>query len=112
MRAANRLAALRAAADTIAVSDLSRLECRVGPMRRLDAAVLAVFDQFFALPDVRVVSLDTAVYDRATAIRAAYGFKTVDAIHLAAGVEAKCDSFLTNDARLSRFPDITVGVLP
>jgi predicted nucleic acid-binding protein len=112
VRATNRLAALRAAGDTIAVSDLSRLECRVGPMRRVDAAVLAVFDQFFVLPDVRIVPLTTAVYDRATTVRAAYDFKTVDALHLAAAAEARCYGFLTNDNRLSLYSDVPVEILP
>jgi predicted nucleic acid-binding protein len=49
--------------------------------------------------------------DRATAIRAQYGFKTPDAIHLAAAVPSGCDVFLTNDHRLDRFPDITIEIV-
>jgi predicted nucleic acid-binding protein len=112
VRAANRLAGLKAAKDQIAVSDLVRLECRVEPIRTHDTQVLAKFDTFFAAPDVLHVPLTTAVYDRATVIRATYGFKTADAIHLAAAVEAGCGRFLTNDTRLSRFSDIPVEVLP
>ena len=100
VRAVARLAALRAANDQIAFSDLSQLECRVGPLRGRDAAMVLIFDQFFARPDVRLVPLATAVYDRATAIRATHGFKTLDALHLAAAVEAGCGSFRTNDTRL------------
>ena len=111
-RATSRLAVLRAAKDQIAVSDLTRLECRVLPIRLNKTQALADFDAFFALPDVLHVPLTTAVYDRATVIRARYGFKTTDALHLAAAVEAGCGRFLTNDTRLSRFPDIPVEVLP
>jgi uncharacterized protein len=111
-RAIARLAALWAAGDQIAASDLVRLECRVRPMRLGLSARLADFDNFFARPDVRLVPLTTAVYDRATTIRAAYNFKLADSLHLAAAVEGGCDSFLTNDARLSRFPDIPIEVLP
>jgi predicted nucleic acid-binding protein len=111
-RAANRLAALAAAGDGIAVSDLTRLECRVKPIQLGDAPALAKFDTFFALPDVRKVPLTTAVYDRATDIRAQHKFKTADAIHLAAAVESGCGAFLTNDARLAAFPVITVEILP
>jgi predicted nucleic acid-binding protein len=71
-----------------------------------------VFDGFFALPDVQAVPLPRAVYDRATLIRAQHGFKTIDALHLAAAVEAGCGRFLTNDTRLRTFSDITVEVLP
>ncbi len=112
VRASNRLATMRTAADRIAVSDLVRLECRVMPLRLGDSLKLALFDSFFAQPDVSILPLTTAVFDRATRIRAQHGFKTIDAINLAAAVEHGCDRFLTNDVRLSRFPDITVEVLP
>jgi predicted nucleic acid-binding protein len=45
-------------------------------------------------------------------IRAKHNFKTVDALNLAAAVEGNCDRFLTYDARLARFADIPVEVLP
>jgi predicted nucleic acid-binding protein len=111
-RAAHRLAALTAAGDRIAVSDLIRMECRVGPLRVGDRQRLAAFDRFFAQPDVLVLPLTTAVLDRATAVRAQHGFRSVDAINLATAVEHGCDRFLTNDTRLSRFPDVGVEILP
>jgi predicted nucleic acid-binding protein len=111
VRALARLKALEASGDQIAVSDLTRLECRVMPVRLGDAAKLAVFDGFFARPDVRLVPLPTAVYDRATLIRATYHYRLADSLHLAAAVASGCDRFLTNDTRLGGFPDITVEVL-
>jgi predicted nucleic acid-binding protein len=112
LRATHRLAASMAAGDRIAVTDLTRLECRIIPVRNRDAVKLGEFDTFFARPDVRWGPMTTAVFDRATQIRAAYNFKLGDALHLAAAVEAGCDRFLTNDTRLSRFPDVPVEVLP
>jgi uncharacterized protein len=109
--AAQRLAALRAAADEIAVSDLTRLECRVQPIHLADQQRLAMFDAFFALPEVKRVPLTTAVYDRATDLRARHAFKTTDAIHLAAAIEAGCGCFLTHDFRLARCADIPVEIL-
>jgi predicted nucleic acid-binding protein len=58
-----------------------------------------------------VVSLSREVIDCATKIRAHYGFKTPDAIHLAAAVVSGCDAFLTNDHRLDRFIDIAIEVV-
>src|SRR5436309_1245844 len=107
-----RLAAARAAGDELAVSDLTRLECRVHPMGRGDAQLLAEFDAFFAAPDVLRVPITTAVFDRATPIRAVHNYKLGDALHLATAVEGGCGVFLTNDHRLSGFPDIPVEVLP
>ena len=111
-RARARLATLEKAGDRIAVSDLSRLERRIKPIRTGDAASLAQFDAFFARPDVQRVPLSTAVYDRATLLRATYNFKLGDSLHLAAAIEAGCDLLLTNDHRLSKCTQIWIEVLP
>lgn len=111
-RAAARLTVLESAGDRIAVSDLTRLECRVKPLARGDAVKLAGFDAFFTRPDVLKVPLTTAVYERATLRRARYSFKLGDSLHLAAAIENGCNAVLTNDARLSRCTDIVVEVLP
>ena len=110
-RADNRLKVIAAAGDQIAVSDLSRLECRIKPIQIGDERKLEVFDSFFARVDVLLIPLPSSVYERATYIRATHGFKTADALHLAAAVEGRCQVFLTNDFRLGRFPDLTVEVL-
>jgi predicted nucleic acid-binding protein len=112
IRATNRLAALAAAGDRVAVSDLVRLECRVKHIRTGDKARLTVFDAFFARPDIVVAPITTAVFDHATIIRAAHSFKLADSLHLAAAGAFGCDRFLTNDARLSTFTDLPVDVLP
>jgi predicted nucleic acid-binding protein len=112
LRAERRMMTLQAASDQVAVSDLTRLECRVGPLKRKDPVILAVFDAFFARSDVQIVPLTPAVFDRAAQMRADLGFKTPDALHLAAAIEAGCHSFLTNDARLSRRTDIPIEILP
>jgi predicted nucleic acid-binding protein len=109
--ASSRVSARVAAGDTLVVSDLTRLECRASPMAAGDQVTVAQYDAFFAQGIGRVVPLTTAVCDRATIFRGRYRFKTPDALHLAAAVEASCDVFLTNDARLSSFPDITIEVL-
>jgi predicted nucleic acid-binding protein len=111
-RAMARLTAMWAAGDILAVSDLVRLECRMQPIRLGNAVQLAEYDGLFVQPNVECVPLTTAVYDRATVIRAAHNFKLADCLHLAAAVQAGCDCFLTNDHRLAGFPEITVDVLP
>jgi len=111
-RAARRLAALLASGSGIAISDLVRLECRVGPIKTGNARELADFETFFSSPDVQKIILTPAIFDRAAEIRARFGFATTDAIHLAAAMESGCDLFLTNDARLTRFSGLTVEILP
>src|SRR4051812_8691261 len=85
-RASARLTTLHAHNDHVALSDLTRLECRVRPLAVGDNKALAQYDSFFASSSVRVVGLTAAVCDRAAMIRAAYRFKTVDSLHLAAAV--------------------------
>jgi len=112
LRARSRMVALQAAGDRVALSDLTRLECRVGALKRKDAGALGVFDGFFVQPDVQLVPLTAAVFDRAAQLRADLNFKTPDALHLAAAIESGCDRFLTNDTRLRRCTDIAIEVLP
>jgi uncharacterized protein len=111
-RAVRRITDLLTVGDRIAVSQLSRLECRLKPLRTGNATSLALYDDFFADPSVQIVPIDQAVFDRATLIRASLNFKLADSLHLAAAVEAGCDLFLTNDTRLGRFSDIPVEILP
>jgi predicted nucleic acid-binding protein len=111
-RARTHLGALRAAGHTFAVSDLVRLGRRVRPIRNGDSVLLAEFDAFFAAIEVQVLSLTSAVCDRATLVRAALNFKTPDSLQLAAAIVHGCDRFLTADARLNACTDITVDVLP
>jgi len=112
LRAETRMQTLLAAGDRVAVSDLTRLECRVGALKRRDPTAVAAFDGFFARPEVVLVPLSAAVFDRAAQLRADLNFKTPDALHLAAAIENGCDRFLTNDTRLSRCTDITIESLP
>jgi predicted nucleic acid-binding protein len=102
---------LSAAEVVQVVSDLTYLECRMKPLRDGNSDLLKDCDDNFDGVVAEIVALSREIMDRATAIRAQYGFKTPDAIHLAAAVRSGCDVFLTNDHRLDRFPDITVEIV-
>jgi uncharacterized protein len=86
-QATARVTALLAGGERLAVSDLVRMECQVGPLKANDTALLARYITFFKSPDVSVLSVVPVVCDRAARIRAQYGFKPLDALHLAAAVE-------------------------
>lgn len=92
-------------------SDLTRLECRVKPLREGNDGLLEDFDDFFAGAVAEIIALSRPIIDRATEIRAQHGFRTPDAIHIAAAIESSCEVFLTNDYRLNRFPDIEMEVV-
>lgn len=46
-RASARVSALVAAGEPLVVSDLTRLECRIGPIGTGDLATLSQYDEFF-----------------------------------------------------------------
>ncbi len=111
-RATSRISTLTAAGDRIVASELTRLECRSNAVAAVNQKLLDEYDKFFDQAVALLMPLSTAVVDRATEIRGRYRFKTPDALHLGAAIEAGCHSFLTNDVRLSHFPNLTVELLP
>jgi predicted nucleic acid-binding protein len=50
-----RLAAAHTLGDTVAVCDLARTECLIGPLAKKDATVLAEYQRYFASPTVRML---------------------------------------------------------
>ena len=51
------------------VSDLTRMECRIKPLRGGDAKLLQDFDDYFGSQLVEVLQLSSAIIDKATEIR-------------------------------------------
>ena len=93
----------------LAVSALSRLECRVRPLREGNAPLLERYDTFFDDPGLLVVPLDAAVVDRATELRARYRLRTPDALQAAsllAHDESGC--LVTGDGDFSGIPQLQV----
>lgn len=74
----------------LCVSDLTRLECRVGPLRQGNGS-----EGVIHLP------IASATFELATELRVRHGAKTPDALHLAAAILGGCGSFWTNDHRLA-----------
>ena len=103
-----RLRTLPATAGLM-TSRISRLECRSKPTRERDAALLALYDAAFAR--TRVVDVTAAIIERATELRARYGFRSPDAIPLATAIDEGADVFITGDAALARCAEIAVDVL-
>jgi predicted nucleic acid-binding protein len=83
----------------------------VKPLWNGDAALLALYDAFFAGPEVQLFDVTEAVLDKATEIRARLNLKTPDAIHLATAILAGVSAFLTGDRNLARCTEVPVEVL-
>jgi uncharacterized protein len=110
-RVTARLTLLRASGDRMAVGDLTRAECLVGPFISGNISVENAYKGFFGDPDVDVLPITAAACERAARIRAGFGFDLADALHLATAIEHGCGAFLTNDARLTRCKEIAVELI-
>ena len=87
------------------------MECRVKPLRSGDATVLGLFDTFFAGSELQLLEITVAVIEQATHLRAAFNFKTPDALHLASAIVAGAIAFLTGDKGLAKCTALPVEVL-
>ena len=104
---ARRYPVLRAA-----VSRLTWLECRVGPMKANDNTTLAAFDTFFARADLVWIELTKDVVELAAAIRVKHGLRTPDALQAASCLQLGADHlFLSGDGAFSRVAGLNVKVL-
>jgi len=83
-------------------SALARMECRVKPLRENNHSLLNRYDEFFNLRLTEFLPITFDAFDKATELRAQFGFKAPDAIHIGAAIVSGCDLFLTNDHRLDR----------
>ena len=86
-------------AKAFCVSELVRLECKVGPMKRSQKKLLEEYDRFFE--NVAVFEMNKNVFEAATSLRASHTLKTPDALHLACAIYNQCDEFWTNDSHLT-----------
>jgi len=122
-RALNHLQTLEQSGHRFAISELTLTECLVPVFGPASGQRLADFFRFFHGPNLRTLTLNTAIHILAAAIRAdqvyppiapalARRYGLADALHLAAAIESGCDVFRTNDNQLANFPDITVERLP
>ncbi len=95
-----------------AVSRLTWLECRVGPMKSNDSAALAAFDAFFERADLVWVELNREVVELATAIRVRHSLRTPDALQAACCLQLGTDHlFLTGDAGFRKVSGLKVKLL-
>ncbi len=59
----------------------------------------------------RLLQVTSRIAESAADLRARYNLRTPDALHVAAGIDARCDAFLTNDTGIKRVTEIAVLVL-
>lgn len=82
------------------VSPLVKCECLVGPIKRGDPVLRRAYDEVFSL--FASLAMPEAVYLQAAELRARFGVKTPDALHLACAQYHRCEALWTNDDRLAQ----------
>jgi len=93
-------------------SVLTVLEVLTGAHRRHDDVLAQRYaDLFSHSSGVFVLDVDLEIASRAAELRASYGLRTADAIHVATALVAGAGLFVTTDRRLRRVKEIEVHVL-
>lgn len=59
----------------------------------------------------RLIAVNLQIAESAAGLRAHYGLRTPDALHVASALYATCDAFLTNDAQIRRVRELPILVL-
>lgn len=93
-------------------STVTLLEILVRPYQQGDESAVADYYGYLnQLPGVALTPVTSEIADRAAQLRAAYRFRTPDAIQLATAIEAEATLFLTRDRQFRKQKEIEVGVL-
>jgi predicted nucleic acid-binding protein len=87
-------------AARFAISPLVRMECLVRPRREGNLVMQRRFEQAF--DTLAMLEIPAAVFEAATVLRARFGLRTPDALHLACAQHHRCQALWTNDGRLAR----------
>ena len=93
-------AKLAQAAGQLAISPLVQLECLVGPMKSGNLVLQRYYEE--GLRQMVHLPLPEPVFMQAAQLRARFGLKMPDAIHLAAAQHHRCSSLWTHDDRLAQ----------
>lgn len=65
----------------------------------------------FNFTHLKITNLNEGIIDQAAGLRAKYGLRTPDAIHLATAIFSHADIFVTNDRSLKKVKEIAIRLL-
>ncbi len=103
--------ASQAGSIEVVTSELTLLECSVGPLKRNDDALLRDYQLALLGTEIRLLPVTRPILLDAAKLRATVNVKTPDAIHGATAVQAGCSLLVTNDAAFRRIAGLSVAVL-
>lgn len=88
------------APEGFAISGLTKMECLVKPIRTANLTLQRQYEQ--NLGTYNLLPVTETVFLLAAQLRARFGLKTPDALHLACAQYHGCDALWTNDDRLTQ----------
>jgi predicted nucleic acid-binding protein len=94
------LAGLVAQNQRLAISPLVQLECLARPLARQQSQLVLRYQNWLRL--FQWLSINDSTFALATELRARYGLKTPDALHLATARQHGCVALISNDRRFER----------
>ncbi len=98
-----------AESDDIAIfaNEITLGELLVSPFKNQQKEIADTYIQALNNPDfVTLGSTTQHIHIEAARIRATYGMKYPDAVHIASAIDSACDVFLTNDRKIKTVPDL------
>ena len=93
-----RMRSLEGGGTPFALSPLVRMECLVKPLRDGDVVLQRRYENL--LSRFVLLPLNVSAFDQAAVLRARFGLRTPDALHLACAQINDCTALWTNDRRL------------
>lgn len=97
---------------TLVVSTLLLSEILVSPYKTNNKKLLQLYQNIDqTISNLNFIPLHKKIADKAAFIRAKYGIKTPDAIHLATAIEQQVDIFITADQQLRKVKEIKIEIV-
>lgn len=87
-------------------------ECMTKPIKEKDAQLIKLYEHLFEeTSGIDLIDVSFAISRKSADLRAQYGLRTPDALHIATAIISGCQAFLTNDIALKRINELKVWVL-
>ncbi len=96
----------------LAISDLSRLECLVKPLREQQVGTVTLYEKFFTHPQLYIQTLTSSVIQEALKLQVSHTLKTPDTLQAASALvlDPLC-TFLTANSDFERISQLNVRLL-
>lgn len=96
----------------VITSTIALSECLTKPLKNQDTALATAYSNLFESTNgLSLTPVDSIVARLCADLRARYGLKTPDGLHIATALVTQCNAFLTNDLGLKRVSEIRILML-